>query len=142
MIQALEVYQLENIIPSADMVALEDSARSVLSGEKDFLLPTDDASQFSVFFTDEFTRLGRNNQDEETKLRLLKALIYTEGLIKFSVIKKKILNRGAMDESLSPVVPQSVKTSIKEQFASKSESQWYVIFLRFDTSLVSSLFDL
>ncbi|KAI9552180.1 hypothetical protein GHT06_022517 [Daphnia sinensis] len=119
---ALEVYQLENMIPSSDIVALEETAKLLLVSENDSLMLID--SQFSVYFTDELTRVKRSNLDEEAKLRLLKALIYMEGLIKFSAIKKKTLSRGVVDESLPAVLPDSVKRSIKEQFSSRAESHW------------------
>ncbi|XP_057377554.1 uncharacterized protein LOC130699252 [Daphnia carinata] len=121
---ALEVYQLENIIASSDMVALEELAKLLLISETDSLLTTDNLTQFSVYITDELVRVKRSNQDEEAKLRLVKALIYMEGLIKFSAIKRKTLSRGVVDESLPASIPDSVKRSIKEQFSSRAESHW------------------
>lgn len=121
---ALEVYQLENIIPSSDMIALEEVAKLLLTSETDSPMHNDNLTQFSVYFTDELTRVRRSNQDEEAKLRLLKALIYIEGLIKFSAIKRKTLSRGVVDESLPAGIPDSVKRSIKEQFSSRAESHW------------------
>ena len=86
--------------------------------------------EFSVYFNKEFSRLLKSSHlNKEEKLQCLKALLYTEGLIKFSAIKQKFITRGVVDESLPTSIPDSVKKSIKEKFSCREGPSWYINIL-------------
>ncbi len=122
-IQPSQVYQIENIVSENDMTALEGITLKLMADESD---PDtqEKFKEFSVYFTKEFSRLMKSSHlNKEEKLRCLKALLYTECLIKCSAIKKKSITRDLLDQSLPTSIPDSVRKSIKDKFV----EGWYVI---------------
>ncbi|EFX77832.1 hypothetical protein DAPPUDRAFT_105793 [Daphnia pulex] len=111
-----QVYQIENIVSENDMTALEGITLKLMADESD---PDtqEKFKEFSVYFTKEFSRLMKSSHlNKEEKLRCLKALLYTECLIKCSAIKKKSITRDLLDQSLPTSIPDSVRKSIKDKF--------------------------
>nr|CAH0102432.1 unnamed protein product [Daphnia galeata] len=117
-----QVYEIENIISLNDMAALEENSLILMADEPD--VEVDKFKQFSDYFTKEFKRLKSTSLDKEEKLQRVKALLYTEGLIKFSAIKKKSITPGVLDESLPTAIPDTVKRSIREKFSCKQGPTW------------------
>lgn len=126
-LQPSQVYEIENIISLNDMAALEENSLILMADEPD--VEVDKFKQFSDYFTKEFKRLKSTSLDKEEKLQRVKALLYTEGLIKFSAIKKKSITPGVLDESLPTAIPDTVKRSIREKFSCKQGPTWFVLLI-------------
>lgn len=87
---------------------------------------------FSIYFIKEFNSLkNAKNLFKESKLKNLKALLYTEGLIKLSTLKDKIVSKVMYDANLSEVIPESVKQNIRRKFTSTEKPTWlaYINYL-------------
>ena len=80
------MYQIENIISLNDMDALEENTKRLMKDDPD--VEVDKFKEFSDYFTKEFKRLKSADLDKNEKLQRVKALLYTEGLITFSAIKR------------------------------------------------------
>ena len=110
------------------MDALEEVGNILLTSEIDQLSAlTKNSAQFSVYFSKELNRLKHiDSLGAEKILQLLKALLYTESLIKICTIKEKKLYRDVVKNHLPPIIPESVIESIRGQFTCQEGPSWCV----------------
>lgn len=105
------------------MMALRETGEILLKTEYSEIISTSES--FTPYFSKTLLTLKSNeNIDNDLKLRYFAALAYMEGLLKMATIPSKTLSRNRLDNSLPSFLPQEVKVSIRNKFASGEGPSW------------------